>query len=136
MSLAESRFEESLARMGDPGAIVAIAGLALLVAAHLSCGGFVGFDISLDRDLRCHAAHGVGSAAVAGLYQEPAIGPHQRLGHADITAIRQHHVGPIAELLDDAENIVPTAAIEANDMIEQLMENFIQFEGIGDGFEQ
>ena len=71
--------------MGDPGAVVAVAGLALLVGAHLGEGGLVGARVALDRDLRRHAAHGEGAAAVAGLDQQQRIGVQERLAHA-ITA--------------------------------------------------
>jgi NO-binding membrane sensor protein with MHYT domain/signal transduction histidine kinase len=49
-------------RMRDPGAVMAVAGLALLVGLDLGEGGLVGGRIVLDRDLRRHAAHGEGAA--------------------------------------------------------------------------
>jgi hypothetical protein len=47
------------AGVGDPGAVVAVACLALLVGAHLGERLVVGLRVVLDRDLRRHAAHGV-----------------------------------------------------------------------------
>ena len=55
------------AGMRDPGAVVAGAHLAQLVGAHLVERRVVGGRVVLDRDLRGHAAHGVGAAAMAGL---------------------------------------------------------------------
>ena len=67
--------------MGDPGAVVAVAGLALLVGADLGERRLVGFGVALDRDLRRHAAHGEGAAAVAGLDEQQRIGVEERLAH-------------------------------------------------------
>ena len=63
--------------MGDPGAVMAVAGLALLVGAHLGEGRLVGLRIVLDRNLRRHAAHGEGAAPMAGLDQQL---PNRRAG--------------------------------------------------------
>ncbi len=68
--------------MRDPGAVVAVGGLALLVGAHLGEGGLVGGRVVLHRDLRRHAAHGEGAAAVAGLDQQQRIGGEEGRAHA------------------------------------------------------
>ena len=73
--------------MGDPGAVMAIARLALLVGAHLGEGGLVGGGVALDRDLRGHAAHREGAAAVAGLDQQQRIGVEERLAHRHHRAV-------------------------------------------------
>ena len=96
---------------------------------HFGGGSVIGFRITLDRELCRHAAHGVGAATVAGLDQQAAIGTHQWLGHADITAIRQHHIAAVTEFLDDAEDVIPAPTIEANDVLAQLVENFVHLEG-------
>ena len=51
-----------------------VAGLALLVGAHLRERLFVGVGVVLDGNLRRHAADGVRAAAVASLYRQQAIG--------------------------------------------------------------
>ena len=60
--------------MRDPGAVVAVGGLALLVGAHRGDRLLVGDRIALDGDERGHAAHGADAAAVAGLDQQLGIG--------------------------------------------------------------
>ena len=70
--------------MGDPGAVVAVAGLADLVGPHLLQRLFVGLRVVLDRDLRGHAADGVDAAAVAGLDRQQRVGAHEVRGHRDL----------------------------------------------------
>ena len=79
--------------MGDPGAVVAVARLALLVGAHLGEGRLVGARVALDRDLRRHAAHGEGAAAVAGLDQLQRIGVEERLTHRHHRPVRREECG-------------------------------------------
>ena len=62
------------AGVGDPGAVVAVAGLALLVGAHLRERLLVGRRVVLDRDLGRHAADRVRVARVAGLDRQQRVG--------------------------------------------------------------
>ena len=61
------------ARVRDPGAVVAVRRLALLVGLHLRERLVVGGRVVLHRDLRRHAAHRVDVAAVAGLDQQQRV---------------------------------------------------------------
>ena len=75
------------AGMGDPGAVMAVARLAFLVGADLGEGGVVRRLVALDRNLRRHAAHREGAAAVAGLDQLQRISGEEGLIHRHRGAI-------------------------------------------------
>jgi hypothetical protein len=81
----------------------------LASAASLATGSF------LIGDLRRHAAHREGAAAVAGLDQQQRVGAQEgRHGHL-LPAVRQHELRPVArEFLDEAEDVVPAAAVESD----------------------
>ncbi len=49
---------------------------------------------------------------MAGLDQQLDVGVQEVPVHGDLAAIRQDAVGTVAELLDEAEDVVPTAAVE------------------------
>ena len=74
--------------MGDPGAVMAVARLALLVGADLGEGGRIRRLVALDRDLGGHAAHREGAAAVAGLDQLERISGEEGLIHRHRRAVR------------------------------------------------
>ena len=99
--------------VSDPGAIVAGADLTQLVGAHGVHCLLVGFLVVLDRDLGCHAAHGVHTAAVAGLDEELDVCVHEGNGHGDGAAVGKDEIGVVAEALDDGKDVVPTTAVEA-----------------------
>ena len=83
--------------MGDPGAVMAVARLALLVGAHLGEGRLVRGLVALDRDLRRHAAHGEGAAAVAGLDEQERIGVEERLAHRHLPTVGREEGLVLAE---------------------------------------
>ncbi len=111
----------------DPGAVMAVAGLALLVGDHLVERPLVGLGVALDRDLRRHAAH---------LDHQLAVGAQERRGHRHQRAVRQHRRWVAAEFLDEAEDVVPAAAIEAGRMIAQLPEDLVGLEARQDRLDQ
>ena len=116
--------------MGDPGAVVAVARLALLVGAHLGEGGVVGVRVALDRNLRRHPAHREGAAAVAGLDQQAANRPLRKASPiviADRSGVR--NAAFLREPLDEGKDIVPAAAVEPDDVVAQFVENLVHFEG-------
>jgi hypothetical protein len=43
--------------------------------------------------------------------------------------IRQHEIGPAAELFDDAENVVPATGIQAGRMIAELVQDLVHLVG-------
>ena len=64
--------------MGDPGAVEAVAGLALLVLPHLRERDRVDLRVAARRDERRHAADRVRAAAVAGRDEQLGVGAHER----------------------------------------------------------
>lgn len=78
--------------VGDPGTVVAGADFAQLVGAHGVHCLLVGFLVVLDGDLSCHAAHGVHTAAVAGLDEELDVSVHEGDGHGDGAAVGEDEV--------------------------------------------
>ena len=114
--------------MGDPGAVVAVAGLALLVGPHLREGLLVGDRVVLDRDLRRHAADRVRAAPVARLDREQRVAAHEVGGHRDQGPVGEHEVRAAAELLDDAEDVVPAAAVQPGRVVAQLVEDLLHLE--------
>ena len=56
--------------------------------------------------------------------------------HRDFGAIRQHEFGIFAEFLDETEDVVPAAAILADDVILQFVENLVDLECSQNGLDQ
>ncbi len=124
------------ARVRDPGAVVAVAGLAFLVGAHLGDRRVVRRRIALDRDLRGHAAHRERAAAMRRLDQQLRVRAQEVRRHRHLPAVRQHLVRVAAELLDEAEDVVPAPAVEADDVVAQLPEDLVHLEGGEDHLDQ
>src|SRR5258707_861579 len=81
--------------------------------------------IVLNRHLRRHAAHGMNVAPVARLDQEFDVRLQEVPRHRDFRAVRQHEFLVIAELLDEAENIIPASAVKARRVVLQLIEDLV-----------
>ena len=128
--------ERDQRRMRDPGAVVPFAHLAQLVGAHLVHRLGVGVGIVLDRNLRRHAAHREGAAAVAGLDQQLRVGPQERRLHRHLPAIRHDERRVVLQRLDRAEDVVPPAAVEPDDVIAELVEDLVHLERRRQRFDQ
>ena len=57
-------------------------------------------------------------------------------GHRHQRPIRQHELGVAAELLDEAEDVVPPPAVESHDVVAQFVEDLVHLEGGQDGLDQ
>ena len=75
-------------------------------------------------------------AAVADLDHMQRIGAHEGHGHGHRRAVGEHGGGVLAVGLDVAEDIVPASAIEADDILPQLIENGLGVKGAGQRFDQ
>ena len=64
-----------------------------------------------------------------GLAQELRVAVEEVLVHADLHTVRHHPVAVGVEGLDAAEDVVPAAAVERDDVIAQLVEDLIHLEG-------
>ena len=69
------------------------------------------------------------SRRVAGLDRQQRVGPHEVGRHRHQGAVGQHEVRVAAELLDDAEDVVPAAAVEPGRVLAQLVEDLVHLEG-------
>ena len=118
-------------RVGDPGAVVAGLGLALLVGAHLLEGRLVDLGVLAVGNLRRHAAHGEGAAAVAGLDEKLRVGLEEGLAHDDLAAIGEQEFRLVPERLDEREDVVPAAAVEPGHVVAQLVDDLVHLEGGG-----
>ena len=115
--------------MRDPGAVMAGLGLALLVGAHLGEGDAVDLLVAPVGDLRRHAAHGEGAAAVAGPDQQLRIGVEEGPAHDHLAAVGQQVFRLVPERLDEGEDVVPAAAVEAGHVVAQFVEDLVHLEG-------
>ncbi len=115
--------------MGDPGAVEAVAASRSLSSRTFARARSLTSGSRRDGDERRHAADGVRAAPVAGLHEQLGVGAHERDGHRDLGAVGQDHVGPRPELLDDAEDVVPAAGVEAGGVVAQLVEDLVHLEG-------
>jgi hypothetical protein len=123
--------------VGYPGAVEAVVGLAGLVRADLFEGVGVRFRVLAVGDCCCHAADGHGAALVAGPDELFGVGAHEGLGHGHLAAVGQDEPGAAgAEVLDEGEDVVPAAGVQAGGVVAQFVEDFLHFERGGDGFDQ
>ena len=107
---------------------MAITGLALLVGQHLGQRRCIGLRVVLDGDLRRHAPHRVRPAAMATADHIQAVRPHEMRRHRHLRAVRHHKFRPVAELLDEAENVIPTPAVQSRRMLPQFVQNLLGLE--------
>ena len=115
--------------MRDPGAVVALRHLALLVLADPVERLLVGLLVALAaRDQRRHPAHRVRPALVAGRRQQLRVGAHERHGHRHVAAVRQDHLGPVGEALDRGEDVVPAAGVQPRRVLAQLVQDLVHLE--------
>src|SRR6266705_2167979 len=115
--------------MGHPGSVVSSLDLAQFVLTHFVEGLLVGGRIVLDGNLRCHSTHGVNAAAVTGLNQQVHVGLKEMLVHGHNGAVGENEVWAIPKLLDETENVVPAAAVEAGGVVAELVKDFVHLEG-------
>lgn len=74
-------------------------------------------------DLEDYAYHGVNAALVAGLDQQLDVCVHEGNGHGHLRAIWQDKLGVLAELLDEAEDVIPAAAVEAGAVVAKFVDD-------------
>ena len=114
--------------MGDPRPVESVAGLSLLVLTHLRQSDLVHLWILSGRDERGHASHGVRAAPVAGRDEQLGVRAHEGDGHRHLSTIGQDEVGPQAELLDRAEDVVPAAGVQPRRVLAELVEDLVHLE--------
>ena len=115
-------------RVRHPGPVEAVLRLTPLVFRHPCEGDLVHLGIATARDERGHSADRVGSALMARAHEELRVRPHERHGHRHLHAVREDELGPVAELLDDREDVVPAAGVEPGRVLAELVENLLHLE--------
>ena len=85
-------------------------------------------DASPDRDERRHAAHGVGATAVARLHEQLRVGAKKWLLHRHLAPVGQDKRRLAAAGLDRAEDVVPSAAVQAGRVLLQLEQDLVHLE--------
>ena len=123
--------------MRDPRAVEAGARLAGLVLAHLGERALVGLGVAPARDEGRHPSDREGPAPVAGGDQQVAVGPHHRRGHGDGGAVGEGvRRSGVAEVLDDAEQVVPATRVEPGDVVAQGVQDLLHLERRGDRLDE
>jgi hypothetical protein len=56
--------------------------------------------------------------------------------HGDLVSVRQHEVRTTAELLDETEDVIPSAAVEPDDVVLELVQDLFHLEGREDRLDQ
>src|SRR4051794_25343000 len=95
--------------------------LAKFILPYFVEGLLIGNRVILDWNLSGHSSHGVNAALVTCLDEKIHIGLQKCLIHGDFGAIGKDHVGPMSELFDVTENVVPAAAVKPGRMIAELI---------------
>ncbi len=114
--------------MRDPCAVEAVARLALLVLVHARKRDLGDLGVAPARDEGGHSADGMRAAGVTGTNEKLGVGPHERHRHRHLRPVRQHELGPLAELLDDGEDVVPPARVEPGGVLAELVEDLLHLE--------
>jgi len=65
----------------------------------------------------------VDAAGVAGADEEFDVGGHEGDGHCDGAAVGEDEGGVRAETLDDGEDVVPAAAVEAGGVVAEFVDD-------------
>ena len=122
--------------MGHPRAVESGLRLPFLVLGHLGQGHLVDLLVPAGRDEGGHAADGVGAPPVAGAHEQLRVGRHERRRHRDLVAVGEDEVFPVAELLDDREEVIPATGVERGAVVAQLVEDLLHLEGAEDRLDE
>ena len=66
---------------------------------------------------------------MARLDEELRVRTHERDGHRHLGAVGEDELRPVAELLDDAEDVVPAARVQTGGVLAELVEDLLHLEG-------
>ena len=122
--------------MGYPSPVESVVRLPDLVFPDLGEGDFVRGRILAARDECRHAADRVRAPSVARADEQVGIRPHERNGHRDLRPIGQDELLASAELLDDAEDVVPSACVQARCVVPQFVQDLLHLKRGGDRLDQ
>ena len=81
-----------------------------------------------DADQRKNTLLGEESSLVAGLNQEPHVSIHETRLHCHVLSVRKHGALIQTPLLDEAEDVVPSSAVQAARVMAKLEQNLLHLE--------
>jgi hypothetical protein len=84
--------------------------------------------VTLDGDLSRHPAHRVDAAPVTRLDEQLGIAFQKVRVHRHERSVRQDEVGVARELLDEAEDVIPSSAVEPRRMIAEFVQDLVHLE--------
>ena len=70
------------------------------------------------------------------LHEQLGVRAHERHRHRHVAAVGQHELLAVAELLDDAEDVVPAAGVQPGGVLAQLVEDLVHLERGEDRLDQ
>lgn len=73
---------------------------------------------------------------MARLDEEFDVGVHEWDGHCNGATVGKYKVAVLPESFDNAENVVPTAAVETGAVLTELVDDLVHFKGSEDGLDQ
>ena len=114
--------------MRDPRAVEAVSGLASLVLGHAGERDLVDLRVAPARDERGHAADRVRAPAMARRDEQLRVRAHERHGHRHLHPVGEDELGPVSELLDDREDVVPAARVEPGRVVAELVQDLLHLE--------
>src|SRR5512147_1907583 len=103
--------------MGHPGSVVTSFYFTQFILPNFFECAFIGFRVIPDRNLGGHATHGVDATSMTGLDQQVHVRTEEVALHRDFSPVGQNEFGLVAELLDEAEDVIPSTTIQARRMI-------------------
>lgn len=115
--------------VSNPGTVVASGDLSELVLVDTLHGDLVGGGVVLDGDLSSHTSHGVDASLVAGLDEQLDVRRHVGDGHGDVSTVGQNKLGVVLELLDEGEDVVPSATVKTGGVLSELVDDLVHLEG-------
>lgn len=102
--------------------------LAFLVGLDLGHSAVLQHRVGAVGNEGRHAADGERAAAVAGLDEEVGIGLEECVAHVDLGTIWQEVGRRAPERLQEREDVVPVAAVEAGHVIAELVHDLVHLE--------
>lgn len=69
------------------------------------------------------------AALVTGLNEQLDVRIHERYRHSDCRTVRQYEIRILTELLDYAENVVPSATVQTSGMVAKLIDDLFTVSG-------
>ncbi|GBD46410.1 hypothetical protein HRbin41_01237 [bacterium HR41] len=123
-------------RVGHPGAVEAVVGLAALVGGHRRERSLTRSGVGARRNRSGHAADSLRAPPVAGAHEQLGVGAHEGNRHRHLAAVGQERPAVRAQALDRREDVVPPSGVQAERALAQLPEDLVHLERRRQRFDQ